>query len=65
MAATRPTAVNLFWAIERVKKFVQANRDKDLDALRAMLVEESQRMHDEDIATNKRMGGYGSVFVSD
>jgi len=65
MAATRPTAVNLFWAIERVKKFVQANSDKDLDALRAMVVEESQRMHDEDIATNMRMGVYGSVFVSD
>jgi len=65
MAATRPTAVNLFWAIERIKKFVQANSDKDLDALRAMVVEESQRMHDEDIATNKRMGDYGSVFVSD
>jgi methylthioribose-1-phosphate isomerase len=57
--------VNLFWAIERVKKFVQANRDKDLDALREMVVEESQRMHDEDIATNMRMGVYGSVFVSD
>ncbi len=28
MAATRPTAVNLFWAIERIKKFVQENRDK-------------------------------------
>jgi methylthioribose-1-phosphate isomerase len=65
MAATRPTAVNLFWAIERVKKFVQANRDKDLDTLRAMLVEESQRMHDEDIEANKRMGDYGAVFVSD
>jgi methylthioribose-1-phosphate isomerase len=65
MAATRPTAVNLFWAIERVKRFVQANKDKDLDALRTMLVEESQHMHDEDIATNKRMGAFGSVFISD
>jgi methylthioribose-1-phosphate isomerase len=65
MAATRPTAVNLFWAIERVKRFVQANKDKDLDALRAMLVEETQHMHDEDVATNKRMGAFGSVFVSD
>jgi methylthioribose-1-phosphate isomerase len=65
MAATRPTAVNLFWAIERVKRFVQANREKDLDALRAMVVEESQRMHDEDIATNMRMGDFGSAFVAD
>ena len=65
MASTRPTAVNLFWAIDRVKKFAQANRDKGLDELRNMLVDESQRMLEEDIATNKRMGSYGSVFVSD
>ncbi len=64
MAATRPTAVNLFWAIARIKKFVQANKKEALDDLRAMLVEESQRMHDEDIATNKRMGDFGSAFVS-
>jgi methylthioribose-1-phosphate isomerase len=65
MAATRPTAVNLFWAIERVKTFAQANKDRGLDALRDLLVEESQRMHDEDIETNKRLGGYGSPFVTD
>jgi methylthioribose-1-phosphate isomerase len=65
MAATRPTAVNLFWAIERVKKFVQGNKDKNLDALRDLLVEESQRMIEEDIAANRKIGAYGSVFVSD
>jgi len=65
MAATRPTAVNLFWAIERIRTFVQANRDKSLEEIRDLLVQESQRMLDEDIETNRRMGGYGSVFVSD
>ncbi len=65
MASTRPTAVNLFWAIERIKKFVLSNKDKGLDAIRSMLVEESQRMVDEDIETNKKIGGYGAVFVSD
>ncbi len=65
MAATRPTAVNLFWAIERIKRVVQDNRDKDLDALRDVIVQESQRMLDEDIETNKLIGGYGSIFVSD
>ena len=64
MAATRPTAVNLFWAIERIKTFVQANKDKDLEQVRAMLVEESQRMIEEDIATNKKMGAYGAAFVA-
>jgi len=65
MAGTRPTAVNLFWAIERIKKFVQANSGKDIDEIRALLVEESQRMLDEDIATNKKIGGYGAVLVAD
>ncbi len=65
LAATRPTAVNLFWAIERIKQFVRDNRDKGLDDLRTMLTEESQRMIEEDIATNRRIGAYGSVFVSD
>jgi methylthioribose-1-phosphate isomerase len=65
MAATRPTAVNLFWAIDRIKKFVLDNRTKSLDEIRTLLVRESQRMLDEDIATNKKMGAYGAVFVSD
>ncbi len=65
LAATRPTAVNLFWAIERIKKFVQENREKSIDEIRTLLVEESQRMLDEDIETNRRIGSYGSVFVSD
>ena len=65
LAATRPTAVNLFWAIERIKKFVQDNKDKDLNTLREMLVQESQLMLEEDIETNKRIGSYGSIFVSD
>ena len=64
MAATRPTAVNLFWAIERVKKFAQDHKDKDLDEIRHLLVEESQRMLEEDIATNKKLGSYGAAFVS-
>jgi methylthioribose-1-phosphate isomerase len=65
MAATRPTAVNLFWAIERMKRFAQENRGMGLDRVRALLVEESQRMLEEDVATNKKIGGYGAAFVAD
>jgi len=65
MASTRPTAVNLFWAIDRIKNFVQENRDKGVDAIHDLLVQESQRMLDEDVETNKRIGSYGSVFVAD
>ena len=65
MAATRPTAVNLFWAIERIKKFVQTNKELSLDAIRDLLVKESQKMIDEDIATNKRIGAFGADFIAD
>lgn len=65
MAATRPTAVNLFWAIDRIKKLVQNNKDKDLDTIRQMLVDESQHMLEEDIVTNKSIGRYGASFVDD
>lgn len=65
MAATRPTAVNLFWAIERVKRLVRENSGRPLDELRELLSGESQRMIDEDIAANRRIGAYGSVFVED
>src|SRR5512143_1936947 len=65
LAATRPTAVNLFWAIERIKKFVQENRDKGVNAIHDLLIQESQRILDEDVETNKRIGSYGSVFVAD
>ena len=65
LATTRPTAVNLFWAIDRMKKFALDNKDKGLDALRSLLVEESQRMLDEDIATNRKLGAYGAAFVAD
>ncbi len=65
MAATRPTAVNLFWAIDQIKQFVRKHSDKSIDAIRTLLVEESQRLLDEDISTNKLIGSYGSAFVSD
>ena len=65
MAATRPTAVNLFWAIDRMKNLVLANKDRGIDAIRDMLVDESQRMLEEDIATNKKIGHYGAPFVED
>src|SRR5512135_1315748 len=38
MAKTRPTAVNLFWAIERMKRTAEANRDKDINSIRKILM---------------------------
>ncbi|MGH7894384.1 MAG: S-methyl-5-thioribose-1-phosphate isomerase [Candidatus Binatia bacterium] len=64
-AATRPTAVNLFWAIERMRGVYRANRQRSPEAMRALLEQEAIAVHDEDIATNRRMGAHGATLVPD
>jgi methylthioribose-1-phosphate isomerase len=63
LAATRPTAVNLFWAIERMKRKLADLRAKPVPEIKRALIEESQRILDEDIAMNKAMGKHGAALV--
>ena len=49
LLATRPTAVNLFWAIERMKRVAEANSDKGLDAIQEILKEEAIRIEGEQV----------------
>ncbi|MGQ0809802.1 MAG: S-methyl-5-thioribose-1-phosphate isomerase [Nitrospiraceae bacterium] len=65
LAATRPTAVNLFWAIERMTKKVAELRGRPVPDMKRALIEESQRILDEDIAMNKTMGRHGATLVKD
>ncbi len=65
LAGTRPTAVNLFWAIRRMQSKVEEWRDRPLDDIRQGLIEESQAILDEDIAINKIMGKHGATLVQD
>ncbi|TAJ07281.1 MAG: S-methyl-5-thioribose-1-phosphate isomerase [Nitrospirae bacterium] len=65
LAATRPTAVNLFWAIERMKRVLAESRQLPVEAIKRRLVDESQRILDEDIAMNKTMGCHGAALVKD
>jgi len=67
MAATRPTAVNLFWAIERMKHaFAEAAQDgRSVDEIRQRLVLEAQRIHDEDVESCRAMGAHGATLVPD
>jgi methylthioribose-1-phosphate isomerase len=67
MAATRPTAVNLFWAIERMKKAFAAGATggESVDQIRERLENEAQRIHDEDVASCRTMGAYGAAVVPD
>jgi len=63
IAATRPTAVNLFWAIERMQRKFDALQSLSIPEIKQALVEEAQRMYVEDIAANQAMGQHGATLM--
>jgi methylthioribose-1-phosphate isomerase len=65
MAGTRPTAVNLFWAIERMKKtFAAAAHDgQSVDEIKRHLADEARAIHDEDVQSCRAMGAHGAALV--
>ncbi len=63
MKKTRPTAVNLFWAVERMNRLMDESGDLTVEELKDRLVEEALRIHDEDIEINRRMGRFGSRLL--
>jgi methylthioribose-1-phosphate isomerase len=67
IGSTRPTAVNLFWAIDRMQSLYTAlrNAKTPLDEIRARLIAEARRMHDEDIEINRAMGLNGAELIPD
>ncbi|MFN0123568.1 MAG: S-methyl-5-thioribose-1-phosphate isomerase [Blastocatellia bacterium] len=67
IAATRPTAVNLFWAVERMRSLYNTQRaaDADMASIRATLIDEAQRMHAQDIEANRAMGRFGAELLPD
>jgi methylthioribose-1-phosphate isomerase len=60
---TRPTAVNLFWAIRRMTEKFESLRNRPVAGIQQALIEESQRMHAEDIAANQAMGRHGATLM--
>ncbi|MEM1514823.1 MAG: S-methyl-5-thioribose-1-phosphate isomerase [Candidatus Bathyarchaeia archaeon] len=64
LGKTRPTAINLFWAIERVLNKVRSCKD-DVESLKRKVIEEAQRIADEDVEINKRIGENGSKLIDD
>ncbi len=63
LAATRPTAVNLFWALERIRRHARAHRHLSVPALQASLLAEAEAVLEEDIAGNRRLGAFGAALV--
>ena len=66
-ARTRPTAVNLFWAIDRMTARFKRERSAhaDDDGIKEGLIEEARRIREEDIETNRRIGAYGKTLIAD
>jgi len=65
LAATRPTAVNLFWAIERMKRTLESLRERPIPALQQALLAEAQAIFEEDIQLCKAMGRHGAGLIRD
>ena len=64
-AATRPTAVNLFWAIQRMRRVFVRNQHRSADTLQTLLEREALAMHDEDVAANRSLGRHGAALIED
>src|SRR4051794_29496403 len=65
LARTRPTAVNLFWAIDRMKRLYASLRGQPMEAIRARMVDEAKLIREEDIAINRAIGRNGAALVPD
>jgi methylthioribose-1-phosphate isomerase len=65
MLSARPTAVNISWAVERIKKVLESNRDLSISTLKETLIQEAERILHEDIEINRAIGMWGAQFISD
>jgi len=60
---TRPTAVNLFWALERMERVFEGNRGKGLTGLKRALLAEAEQIHQEDLTANRAIGRFGAELL--
>lgn len=65
LAATRPTAVNLFWALDRMKTVARSNNSASIISIKETLLREACLIADEDIEINKTMGRHGAELIPD
>src|SRR4030067_2755208 len=63
--STRSTAVNIEWAINRLKKLLISNKKLRIETLKALLIEEANKILEEDIEVNKAIGKFGAQFIKD
>ena len=63
LSKTRPTAVNLFWALERMRKVYTDNRSRGVQTVQRLLKQEAQKIYKEDIAANRQLGKFGASLL--
>jgi methylthioribose-1-phosphate isomerase len=65
LKAARPTAVNLAWALDRILDKVSELQPSSAETLRQFILDEAQRLADEDVEINKRMAEHGAALIED
>jgi methylthioribose-1-phosphate isomerase len=65
LAASRPTAVNLFWALDRMRSVRRAHAGATGEAIVAALIAEARKIHDDDVASCRAMGEFGAALFPD
>ena len=65
LSASRPTAVNLFWGAERIRRVAMDHMDMPLDELKALVVQEARNMEAEDEKRNRLIGEHGAALLPD
>jgi methylthioribose-1-phosphate isomerase len=65
LSKTRPTAVNLFWALGRMRAVYGESRRRGIEVVKQRLKEEAQKIYQDDIAANKQLGKFGATLLRD
>jgi len=63
LGKTRPTAVNLFWALQRMREVYTRNRGRGVASVQRALKDEALKIYRDDIAANKQLGKYGAALM--
>lgn len=65
LASSRPTAVNLFWALDRMERTVDANSDKSVPEVKEILYREAEKIREEDVQISRNIGEIGFGLLKD
>ena len=65
LLSTRPTAVNIKWAVDRFRVFIEKHKDEGIQNLKELLIQEAKNVLEEDIRINRAIGVWGAQFIHD